>query len=46
MMLDIKSAYFNILLFSYLKERQKLKLIKYNKNLQLYFNISIINYKF
>ena len=33
-------------LFSFIKEGQKLKIIKSNKNLQKNLNISIINYKF
>ena len=46
MLKDIKSSYFNIILFSYIKEGPKLKLIKYNKNLQKNMNISIMNYKY
>ena len=42
----IKSSYFNSILFSYIPEGQKLKLIKYNKSLQKNININIINYKF
>ena len=41
----IKSSYFESMLFSYINERQKLKIIKYNKSLQKIINISIINYK-
>ena len=46
-MLDnIKTEYFTIFLFSYLDERQKLKIIKHNKRMQKKLDISIINYKF
>ena len=46
MLKNIKSSYFNSIIFSYIDERQKLKIIKCNKNLQKNMNISIINYKF
>ena len=46
MLKNIKSSYFNAKIFSYIAERQKLKIIKYNKSLQKNINISIINYKF
>ena len=46
MLKNIKSSYFQSILFSYIDERQKLKVIKYNKSLQNNINISIINYKF
>ena len=42
---DIKSSDFFIKLFVYVEEKQKLKIIKYNKMLQNNINISIINYK-
>ena len=45
-MKNIKSSYFIKLIFGYIDERQKLKLVKYNKNLQKNIDISIINYKF
>ena len=46
-MLDnIKSFYFIKIIFSFVNEKEKLKIIKYNKNLQNKINISIINYKF
>ena len=41
----IKSSYFNPIIFSYIDEKQKLKIIKYNKSLQKNLNITIINYK-
>ena len=46
MLKDIKSSYFLKLIFVYIDESQKLKLVKYNKNLQKNIDISIINYKF
>ena len=46
MLKSIKSSYFKSIIFSYIDEIQKLKLLKHNKNLQKYFNISIINYKY
>ena len=42
-MLNLQNS---ILLFSFIDEGQKLKLIKYNKNLQKIIDINIINYKF
>ena len=45
MLKNIKAAYFIQLLFSYVDEKQKLKIVKYNKSLQNIINISIINYK-
>ena len=45
MLKNIKSSYFTTIIFTYIKERRKLKLIKYNKILQKDMNISIINYK-
>ena len=42
----IKSSYFIPILFSYVYEKQKLKVIKYNKILQKDLNISILNYKY
>ena len=45
MLKNIISTYFNNILFSYIDERQKLKIIKYNKILQKNINIGIINYK-
>ena len=46
MLESIKSSYFTPILFSYLNDSRKLKLIKCNKNLQIKLDISIINYKF
>ena len=46
MLKNIKSTYFIKLLFRYVDEKQKLKIVKYNKNIQKNINISLINYKF
>ena len=40
-----KLLYLTILLFSYIDEGRKLKLIKYNKKIQNEIGINIINYK-
>ena len=46
-MLDnIKSRYLAKLIISYLYERVKLDIIKYNKTLQYLMNINLINYKY
>ena len=45
MLKNVKS-YFLRFLFSIIQEKQKLELIKYNKNLQEMLNISLINYKY
>ena len=45
MLKTIKSSYFINIIFSYIDERQKLKIIKSNKSLQKNMNISLINYK-
>ena len=42
---NIKLKYFSNLLLSFMIERQRLKLIKYNKSFQKNMNIRIINYK-
>ena len=46
MLKNIKSDFFNKILFSYIDEGPKLKLIKCNKSLQNILNKSIINYKY
>ena len=46
MLKNIKSSYFIPILFSFVYERQKLKVIKYNKILQTNLNINILNYKY
>ena len=45
MLKNIKSSYIIKIIFFYVDEGKKLKLIKYNKNFQKYINITIINYK-
>ena len=44
-MANIKSIFFIKYLFSYIKDKNKLKLVRYNKNLQNNLSINIINYK-
>ena len=45
-MLDlIKSHYITKIVFSYANEGQKLKIVKYTKNLQKDIDISLLNYK-
>ena len=46
MLKNIKSSYFIKLLFEYVVEKQKLKIVKYNKCFQKNINLNIINYKF
>ena len=43
---NIKSKYIVIFIFSYLEEKRKLEIIKYNKNIQNILDIKLINYKF
>ena len=43
---DIKSSYFNIILFRHLREEKKLKFVKYNKKYQHLLNIKLFNYQF
>ena len=45
MLENIKSIYFIKIIFSFVDETTKLKLIKYNKNLQNKISINLINYK-
>ena len=45
MLKNIKSTYFIKNIFLYVHEKQKLKVVKYNKSLQKNIDISIINYK-
>ena len=45
MLKNIKSSYFIDLLFLFIDEKQKLKISKYNKNLQKKLDISILNYQ-
>ena len=46
MLKNIKSSYLITFLSSYITEKQKLKLIKYNINLQITLDIILINYKY
>ena len=46
MLKDIKSSYFIKIIFSYIDECRKLKLIKYNKIMQKIIDINIINYRY
>ena len=46
MLKNIKSTFILRRCFSVLDESRKLKLLKYNRNLQKKININIINYKF
>ena len=45
MLENIKSYYIVKIVFEYIDEKQKLKLVKYNKSLQKKLGINIINYK-
>ena len=45
MLEKIKSSYIVKIIFSYIDEKTKLKLVKRNKNLQKRLNINVINYK-
>ena len=42
---NIKSKYIVKIIFTYVNERQKLKIIKHNKNIQKNIDININNYK-
>ena len=46
MLKDIKSFYFILKLFLNLDEKQKLKVVKFNKSLQKQMDIGILNYKY
>ena len=43
-MQNIKSSYFIKLLYTFVEEAQKLKLVRYNKSIQKNLDLSIINY--
>ena len=45
MLENIKSSYLIKTIFSYINEKRKLKITKYNKNLQKINNINLVNYK-
>ena len=42
---NIKSIYFTKIIFNYVQEKTKLKIVKYNKTLQKSLNIGLVNYK-
>ena len=46
MLKNIKSSYFPKVLFSCIEEKQKLKLVRYNKSLQKSLHFSINNYMY
>ena len=46
MLNNIKSYYITKIIFTFMDEKQKLKIIKYNKTLQKYTDICIINYMY
>ena len=46
MLKKIESSYFSKIIFSFVKEKNKLKALKYNKYVQKQMNISLFNYKF
>ena len=45
MLKNVKSSYLLRLILSHMDEKEKLKLIKYNKNLQENINLSLLHYK-
>ena len=45
MLKNVKSSYFIRIIFSFMDEKQKLQLIKYNKSFLENMNISLFNYK-
>ena len=45
MLNNIKSSFFIKIIFSHIKEKRKLKIIRYNKRLQKNIDIYLINYK-
>ena len=45
MLKNIKSSYIIKLIYTFVHETQKLKLVRHNKSIQKYLDISIINYK-
>ena len=46
MLQNIKSSYFIKLIYTFIEESKKLKLIRYNKSMQNNLDISTINYKY
>ena len=45
MLKNVKSSYFIRIIFSFMDEKKKLKLIKYNKSLKENMNIRLVSYK-
>ena len=45
MLKKIKSIYISKIVFSYIEEKQKLKVVKFNKKIQEILTITLINYK-
>ena len=45
MLNKIQSIFFSRIIFTYIDEKIKLNIIKYNKSLQNILNVSILNYK-
>ena len=45
MLINIRSSYILIKIISNISERQKLKLVKYNKKIQYKIDINLLNYK-
>ena len=45
MLKNVKSEFFTRLIFSFIIEKQKLKLVKYNKSLQKIIDLSLFNYR-
>ena len=46
MLKKIKTSYFIKIIFSFIREQKKIKMLKYNKILQNIIVINLINYKF
>ena len=46
MLENVETLYFIKLIFSYVKEKRKLKMAKYNSNLKNKLDISLLNFKF
>ena len=46
MLENVKSVYFLKIIFSFVEDRQKLKIIKYNKSVQNKIDINLVNYIF
>jgi len=44
MLENVKSSYFIKIIFSFVDERKKLMIVKYNKSFQKALNVNLINY--